>query len=132
MPIPSSVRTSVFHFGGGSLRLQATFENLEKLKSRVNQSPFDYILTTIDMENLDEMSDMIRTLFFCLQADVEVYTEAQIHDWLFGNFIGFFTEETVTLVQETLSSIIGLDLKAKLAELEAQNKTVEADTAPKK
>ncbi len=135
MPLPSSIRTSTFHYNGASLRLQASFANLERLKQATGKSPFDYIFTAMDMEEVDDLMEMIRTLFFNLQADVEPYTEAQIHDWLFGEFMGFFNEENIQRVQETLGSIIGLDLKAKLEELaaEAANNTPSEDAAsPKK
>lgn len=117
MPLPNNVRTATFHFAGASLKLQASFANLEKLKQHTGKSPFEYIFTGMDETNIDEMMDMIRTLFFSLQADVEPYTEGQIHDWLFGDFAGFFTQENVQQIQDVLGHIIGEDLKSKAPEL---------------
>ena len=131
MPLPTNIRTSTFHYNGGTLRLQATFANLEKLKQETGKSPFDYIFTAMDMDDIDELMVMIRTLFFCLQSDSEPYTKAQIHDWLFGEFMAFFNEENIQLLQETLGNIVGLDLKAKLQELAAEAPVTE-DAATKK
>lgn len=117
MPLPSSIRTATLSFGGATLKLQANFLNLERLKAKTGKSPFDFIFTVMDFDAPDEMIETIRTLLFCLQADAEEYTEAQIHDWLFGGFTSFFNNETLTHLHEVLGAIIGEDLKAKVSEV---------------
>lgn len=120
MPLPSSIRTATFHYKSASLRLQATFANLEKLKQATGQSPFDYIFGAMEVDQVDETMATLRTLFFCLQADSEPHSEAEIHDWLFGDFEDFFNEENMDTVTVVLGSIIGLDIKKKLEALAAE------------
>lgn len=114
MPLPSSIRTATLRFNNASLKLQANFANLEKLKSQTGRSPFDFIFTVMDMDDPDGMIETIRTLLVCLQADVEEYSEAQIHDWLFGGFSDFFNGDNLTHLNEVLGAIIGEDLKTKV------------------
>lgn len=126
MALKSKVRTATYRFDDNSLRLQASFENLEKLRAQTGQDPITYLTSGLDVQNTGEVIKAIRTIFFCLQADDATYTEEEIHNAMFGDMAGFAKPENMNAVASALAAVLGADIQAKLAEAQS-----EADDTPK-
>lgn len=131
MPITNNVKRTVYHFAGGSIRLASSFQNLNKLSELTGTPAFEYITVGMDVADPDMMVERIRNIIFCLQADIEEYTEEQISDWLFGDFMAFFSEDNITELSCVLAAVLGDDLRAKLEAMEA-NKAAPEEPAIKK